>query len=101
MNLKKWFNKIVKEGDHKSHTDKKNIVNLAIVFLVGVLIVSAVSIFGGYGKNTSSSEISSDNSQNNSAVNSGIGQNSSGQSGSGSETSGNTSSDYEKSVQEN
>ncbi|MEY7999451.1 stage III sporulation protein AG [Clostridium sp. Mt-5] len=92
MNFKKWLNKIIKDNNHKIYTDKKNIVNLAIVFLVGILIVAAVSLFKDYGKNTSSNYISSDNVQNSNSQQSKV----------QSQTSQDSSSDnYEKSTQEN
>ncbi|MHC6179447.1 stage III sporulation protein AG [Clostridium sp. JNZ X4-2] len=95
MNFKKWLNKIVKvkNNNHKIYTDKKNIVNLAIVFLVGILIVAAASLFKDYGKNTSTTDISSDNGQNSS---------NSEQSKAQSQASQDSpSDDYEKSTQEN
>lgn len=92
MNFKKWLNKIIKDNSHKIYTDKKNIVNLAIVFLVGILIVAAVSLFKDYGKNTSSNDISSDNGQNSNSQQPKV----------QSQTSQDSSSDdYEKSTQEN
>ncbi|CAB1242967.1 Stage III sporulation protein AG [Clostridiaceae bacterium BL-3] len=95
MNLKKWLNRITKDNNHKIHTDKKNIINLAIVFLMGVLIIAAVSLFSDYGKNTSSSTSSSNINGDNGQSNGGN------QNQSQSEASQNGSDNYEKSIQDN
>lgn len=45
MNLKKLLEKLVKKNCSKNGSDKNNISNLIILFLIGVLIVTVVSFF--------------------------------------------------------
>ncbi|WP_368487832.1 stage III sporulation protein AG [Clostridium sp. BJN0013] len=52
MNFKKWLRELLKKGNKKNSNDKKNIMNLAIVFLIGLLIIITINFFSGYSENT-------------------------------------------------
>jgi len=89
MNLKKWLKELF--NNKKMSNDKKNIFNLAIVFLVGVLIIATVSFFKSYNNENSvntSKNLNDDSSK------------STKQQSSTSSTQSKAE-DYEKSIQEN
>lgn len=45
MDFKKWLEKLIKNENDKNSSDKKNIANLLILLLVGVLLVLTVSFY--------------------------------------------------------
>ncbi|MFL0196894.1 stage III sporulation protein AG [Clostridium sp. WILCCON 0269] len=90
FNFKKWLNELLKKGNKKSSDDKKNIMNLVIVFLVGLLIIITINFFSSYSKNTYSNV--SNNSTDNTTSDS---------TGQSTSTDGNGSKDYEESLQKN
>ena len=51
MNLKKWLKELF--NNKKVSNDKKNIFNLAVLFLVGVLIIVTISFFKNYNNESS------------------------------------------------
>lgn len=60
MDLKKWLDKLKEKEDQKNSNEKKNVGNLLIVLLVGVLIVVTISFF----KSSSLSEVQTLSNQN-------------------------------------
>ncbi|APM38606.1 stage III sporulation protein AG [Clostridium kluyveri] len=93
MNFKKWLNELLKKGDKKNSNDKKNITNLAIVFLIGLLIIITINFFSGYSKNTynnlnSNKSSSTDDTKKDTTEES-------------TSTDENSSHDYEESIQKN
>ncbi|OAA83307.1 stage III sporulation protein AG [Clostridium ljungdahlii] len=88
MNLKKWLKELF--NNKKVSNDKKNIFNLAVLFLIGVLIIVTISFFKSY--NNEGSVNTSKNLNDGSS-------NSNKQQGSTSPEQSKTE-DYEKSMQE-
>lgn len=91
MNFKKWLEELL--NNKKMSNDKKNILNLLIVFLMGVLIIATVSFF----KDNSNSTISTSSTPKN--LNDNTNKDSSQQNSTAS-LDKNKSDEYEKSIQE-
>jgi len=88
MNLKKWLKELF--NNKKVSNDKKNIFNLAVLFLVGVLIIVTISFFKNYNNESS---VNTSKSLNDDSSNSNNQQSSTSSKQSKTE-------DYEKSMQE-
>lgn len=93
MNMKKWFSYIKKELDKNNIKDKNKIVNLIIIFLVGILMIITVSFFKTSDSNDKSNYLGVNYGSNKKVV-----QTSNTDSSSSSSNSNNYS-NYEKSVE--
>jgi len=52
LNFKKWLEELLKKDNKKNSNDRKNIMNLVIVFLAGILIIITINFFSGSSENT-------------------------------------------------
>lgn len=93
MDFKKWLSELLKKGNKKNSNDKKNITNLAIVFLIGLLIIITINFFSGYSENTYNNLNSNKNSSTDETKKDTTEESTS--------TDENSSHDYEESIQKN
>lgn len=93
MDFKKWLSELFKKGNKKNSNDKKNIMNLAIVFLIGLLIIITINFFSGYSENTYNNLNSNKNSSTDETKKDATEESTS--------TDENSSRDYEESIQKN
>lgn len=100
MNFKEWFNELLKKYSKKNSKDKKNIMNLVILFLVGVLIIMAINFFSGYSENTYNNNLTNNKNSGNDKSGNTDGSKDSVSEGESS-TDKDDSRDYEESVQKN